>query len=71
MLKGREEAAQYKQMFGISIPGATIADRLALKAQMNTIYSSYRPFGSTMLLCCHDNMNGASLWMIEPSGSCY
>lgn len=32
MLKGREEAAQYKQMFGINIPGQTLADRLALKA---------------------------------------
>ncbi len=71
MLKGREEAAQYKQMFGINIPGQTIADRIALKAQMNTIYGSYRPFGSSILLATHDNMIGASLWMVEPSGACY
>ena len=71
MLKGREEAAQYKQMFGINIPGQTIADRIALKAQMNTIYGSYRPFGSSILLAVHDNMIGASLWMVEPSGACY
>ena len=32
MMKGREEAGQYKQMFGILIPGQTIADRLALKS---------------------------------------
>ena len=71
MNKGREEAAQYKQMFGVNIPGQAIADRLALKAQMNTVYAQYRPFGSSMMLCCHDNMLGPSLWMIEPSGTCY
>lgn len=71
MMKGREEAAQYKKMFGVNIPGSALADRLALKAQMNTIYGSYRPFGSSILMSCHDNMSGPSLWMIEPSGQCY
>lgn len=69
--KGREEAAQYKKMFGVNIPASALADRIALKCHMNTIYASYRPFGSSILLSCHDNMAGPSLWMIEPSGSCY
>lgn len=69
--KGREEAAQYKKMFGVNIPASALADRIALKCHMNTIYGSYRPFGSSILLSCHDNMVGPSLWMIEPSGSCY
>lgn len=71
MLKGREEATQYKTMFGINIPGQAIADRIALKCQMNTLYGSYRPFGSTIILATHDNMTGPALWMVEPSGSCY
>jgi len=30
MYRGREEAAQYQTMFGIRMPGAVLADRLAL-----------------------------------------
>jgi len=71
VMKGREESAQYKKMFGVNIPASALADRLALKCQMNTVYASYRPFGSSVMMCCHDNMVGPSLWMIEPSGACY
>ena len=38
---------------------------------MSTIYASYRPFGTSLLMCCHDSMSGPTLWMIEPSGACY
>lgn len=38
---------------------------------MNTIYASYRPFGTSLIICAHDSMVGPSLWMVEPSGSCY
>ena len=71
MLRGREEAAQYKQMFGINIPGRTIADRIALKAQMSTVYASYRPFGTSIIFAAHDNMDGATLWMVGPAGDCF
>jgi len=71
MYRGREEAAQYEQMFGIKIPGAVLADRIALKCQMSTIYASYRPYGSSIIFAAHDSMKGATLHMIEPSGACY
>jgi len=35
---------------------------------MNTLYSSYRPYGTSIIFSTHDNMKGAQLWMIEPSG---
>lgn len=71
MFRGREEAKQYHDNFGIKIPGQIIAERLANVAQMNTLYSSQRPYGSAVILASHDIMKGPTLWMIEPSGSCF
>ena len=31
MYRSREEATQYEEMFGINIPGKTLAERIALK----------------------------------------
>ena len=39
MYRGREEAKQYLDNFGIKIPGQVIAERLANAVQMNTVYS--------------------------------
>ena len=58
-------------MYGISIPGKTLSDRIAQKCQMNTIYSSYRPFGASIIFATHDIMQPFALWMVEPSGACY
>lgn len=71
MFRAREEAAQYEQMMGIKIPGKILSDRLALEFQMRTIYSSYRPYGTSCVFATHDNMKGAQLWMVEPSGQCF
>ena len=71
MYRGREEAKQYNDNYGIKIPGMVIAERLANVTQMNTVYSSARPYGSTVVLACHDMMKGATLWMVEPAGTCY
>jgi len=71
MYRGREEAKQYHDNFGIKIPGKLIAERLANVAQMNTVYSYQRPYGTSMILACHDIMKGATLWMIEPTGACF
>jgi len=71
MLRGKEEAAQYEKMFGIKIPGTSLADRLAMQVQMKTIYASFRPFGTSIILSTHDHLKGPALWMIEPSGACY
>lgn len=69
--RAREEAAQYETNFGIKIPGSVLADRMALQFQMHTIYSSYRPYGTSLVFATHDMMKGAQLWMIEPSGQCF
>ena len=71
MQLSREEAQQYEQMFGIRIPGKTLADRISMKCQMKTIYSSYRPYGSSIIFATHDMISGLALHMVEPSGQCH
>jgi 20S proteasome subunit alpha 7 len=71
MYRAREESVQYEKMFGIKIPGSILADRLALRAQMSTVYASYRPFGSSIIIAIHDHLKGYGLYMVEPSGTCY
>jgi 20S proteasome subunit alpha 7 len=71
MFRAREEATQYEKMFGIRIPGNNLAERLGMRAQMNTVYASQRPYGSTLVLATHDSIKGLGLFMVEPSGSCY
>lgn len=71
MYRGREEAVQYEKMFGIKMPGAVLAERLGMRAQMNTIYASQRPFGTSVILATHDHLKGLGLYMVEPSGACY
>ena len=48
-----------------------MADRLALRAQMSTVYASYRPFGTSIILATHDHLKGLGLYMVEPSGQVY
>jgi 20S proteasome subunit alpha 7 len=38
---------------------------------MNTIYSSFRPFGTSLIFGSHDSIKGLALFMVEPSGACY
>ena len=71
MYRSREEATQYEEMFGINIPGKTLAERIALKCQMNTLYNGLRPYGSSVIFASHDMMQGHTLWMVEPAGTCY
>lgn len=52
--RAREESKQYESMFGIKIPGGVLAERLALKFQMNTIYNGYRPHGTSVIISNHD-----------------
>lgn len=69
--RAREESSQYENMFGIRIPGAVLADRLAMRFQMSTIYSSYRPIGTSIIFANHDAQKGFALYMAEPSGACF
>jgi len=71
MYRGREEAKQYNDNFGIKIPGSVIAERLGNVTQMNTVYSSQRPYGAAIVMSVHDMMKGHTLWMVEPSGACF
>jgi 20S proteasome subunit alpha 7 len=71
MYRAREEAQQYEKMFGIKIPGTVLAERLGMKVQMNTVYASQRPYGTSMAVALHDHLKGFGLFMIEPSGACY
>ena len=69
--RAREESSQYENMCGIRCPGAVLADRLAMRFQMSTIYSSYRPFGTSIIFANHDAQKGFQLYMVEPSGACF
>ena len=71
MFRARDECEQYEKQYGIKIPGAVLAERMALQFHMKTVYASYRPIGTSMIFATHDMMKGAALWMIEPSGQLY
>lgn len=69
--KAREECTSYKDQFHIKIPGSTLADRLALKFHMSTVYANYRPIGTSIIFGIHDTFKGTQLFMVEPSGACF
>lgn len=56
--RAREETAQYQNMYGIRMPGNVLADRVSLNFQMKTLYSSYRPIGTSVIMAIHDNIKG-------------
>lgn len=43
-------------MYGIKMPINVLAERLAMKAQMSTIYASYRPFGTSVIIGGFDEL---------------
>ena len=69
--RAREEVSQYENMFGIRCPGSVLADRMCMRFQMSTIYSSYRPIGTSLIFANHDAQKGFQLYMVEPSGQCF
>lgn len=71
MFRSRDECEQYEKSYGIKIPGAVLAERISLQFHMRTIYSAYRPYGTSVIFATHDNMRGPALWMIEPSGQMF
>lgn len=52
--RAREEGSQYENMYGIRVPGSVIADRIAMNFQMKTLYASYRPIGTSIIMANHD-----------------
>jgi len=67
----RDEAAYYKSLYGNPIPLKYLADKVAGYVHMYTLYSAYRPFGTSLFLSSFDKTDGAELYMIEPSGVYY
>lgn len=66
--RAREECAAYRENLGnVEMPGATLAERVALYMQAYTMYGSVRPFCSNVLLAALD-ADGPHLYMLEPSG---
>jgi len=67
----RDEAANYRAEYSESIPLHYLAQCVAGYVHMFTCYSSYRPFGCSVFLSSYDEMDGATLYVIEPSGVFY
>merc|ERR1712087_118761 len=66
-----EEAASYKDSFGVPIPGAVLSQRVALFVHAYTEYYWLRPFGVSSLLAVYDDSElGPQLYCVEPSGEC-
>eukprot|EP00388_Colpodella_angusta_P006035 GDKJ01018192.1.p1 GENE.GDKJ01018192.1~~GDKJ01018192.1.p1 ORF type:complete len:248 (+),score=65.35 GDKJ01018192.1:13-756(+) len=68
--RAREEATQYKRLYGEEIPARVLAERVASFAHMYTMYGYVRPFGASVLIGANDSARGPELYCVEPSGSC-
>lgn len=66
--RARQEAVSYKQSYGESIPGYLLAERLGFYMHHYTLYASYRPIGSSILVANYDKAEGVTLFCVEPSG---
>ena len=53
------------------MPGKIMSERIALVAHMNTMYANNRPIGTSFIMGSWDPMTGYTLYMVEPSGTCY
>ena len=63
-------------MFFIKTPMHVLSERIAMRVQMSTIYASYRPFGSSIIMGGFNELGNQGqgdfqLYMVEPSGTCY
>jgi len=67
----RDEAVYYRSFYGGPIPLKYLADKLSGYVHAHTLYSSYRPFGTSIFLSSYDEVDGPELYMIEPSGVYY
>jgi len=67
----RDEAASYRSDYGSPIPLPHLVSRVSSYMHAYTLYSSIRPFGSTIMLGTWSKEAGAQLYCIEPSGTGY
>lgn len=68
--RGRDEARSWRSIYKTPVPVTSLATRLGSYAQAYTLYNSVRPFGITAIIGGVDE-DGAHLYMIEPSGTCW
>uniref|UniRef100_A0A7S1XC26 Proteasome subunit alpha type n=1 Tax=Compsopogon caeruleus TaxID=31354 RepID=A0A7S1XC26_9RHOD len=68
---GRNDCANYLEVYQEVIPGRLLADRLAMWVHMYTMRVWIRPFGCSVLIASYEETEGPRLYMIEPSGMCY
>jgi len=69
--RAKEEAKQYRNLYGVPIPVDVLAERMSLYVHYYTLSLMGRPIGATIIICGFDNLKGLSLYMVEPSGICY
>ncbi|TRY63330.1 hypothetical protein TCAL_00444 [Tigriopus californicus] len=65
------EAADYRANYGSDIPLKYLSDRVAMYMHAYTLYSSLRPFGTTIMFGTYDKEDGPQLYCVEPSGVSY
>lgn len=68
MQRARDEASSYKSNFGEHVPPHILAERVGFFMHHHTVYYSYRPIGTSILLGHYDSDTAPSVWCVEPSG---
>jgi 20S proteasome subunit alpha 7 len=70
--RAREEAANYVETYGSSIPPTILADRMASYVHYFTLHGALRPFGASCMVAGYDEVTKSpSLHMVEPNGVAY
>jgi 20S proteasome subunit alpha 7 len=68
--RAKKEAESYRENYGIPITGKVLVERISMYIHAHTLYMSYRPFGTGLIVsACDDGVY--SLYMIDPSGAYY
>ena len=67
--RGRDEARGYRQNFGEPVPPRVLSDRMGAFMHLFTLYGSYRPVGSGILMAGYDaESKQYELHAAEPTG---
>uniref|UniRef100_A0A7S2UI50 Proteasome subunit alpha type n=1 Tax=Attheya septentrionalis TaxID=420275 RepID=A0A7S2UI50_9STRA len=67
--RAREEASNYLETYGSSVPPQVLADRISTYMHYFTLHGALRPFGASALVAAYDaDEKTHALYMVEPSG---
>ncbi|KAL1461168.1 hypothetical protein WDU94_013094 [Cyamophila willieti] len=64
----KTEASEYRSKYGGDIPLHLLNEKVSMYVHAYTLYSMVRPFGASLLLASHDQKDGPSLYVVDPSG---